>query len=281
MKKKKRGLYELEPLVKRYINQFGSGIHRSALKDIVGDTDAVREYVPGDKRLDSVASLKVGKVMSRVRSPEKSMSIFILLDTSKSQFYGFNNLKIEAGIVAGAYLANLAGSVGDKVGILTFDQIITNLQEPTTKEKDVINILDSLEEAAQSGTNWRLAMERVIGLNLDNSLIVLISDFCFAVEDSFLKLLRQLSSGKNNSLIALVLVDDNEWQMKNLPFEANFLDAESDRQAILLAPSKKTVSFKENLMANLRRGRCEPLLIDINSPNFLMPLIKYFLRNIS
>lgn len=41
-------------------------------KDITGDIDAVRDYVPEDKRLDSVASLKVGRVMSRVCSNEKS-----------------------------------------------------------------------------------------------------------------------------------------------------------------------------------------------------------------
>lgn len=277
---KKKRSYVLEPLVKRYINQFGSGIHRSLLKDVVGDIDAVRDYVPGDKRLDSVASLKVGRVMSRVCSPEKSMSIFILLDTSKSQFYGLN-LKIEAGIAAGAYLAYLAGSVGDKVGILTFDQSINNFCQLTTNEKEVINILYALEETTQSGTNWQLAIEKAVNLNLSNSLIVLISDFCFKIEDSFLKLLRQLSSGKNNSLIALALIDYNEWQLENLPFEARFLDAESDGQTALLSSSKKIISFQKDLMINLRRGHCEPLLIDINSSNFLMPLIKYFLRNIS
>src|SRR3989344_5662596 len=130
MKIKKTRFHKLDPLVRRYINQFGSGIHRSLLKDSIGDIDGVREYVPGDKRLDSVASLRVGRVMSRVYSPEKSMNIFILLDVSKSQFYGSNNLKIEAGIAAGAYLTHLAGNVGDKIGILAFDQSIVNLREP-------------------------------------------------------------------------------------------------------------------------------------------------------
>ncbi len=279
MKNKKNRFYLLEPLVRKFINQFGSGIHRSLLKDVAGEIDTIKEYVSGDKRLDSVASLKAGKVMSRVCSPEKSMNIFILLDVSKSQFYGFNNLKIEAGIFASAYLAHLAGSVGDKVGILTFDQSIINFREPTVNEKEIANILYSLKEPIQSGTNWQLAIKKAISLNLNNTLIVLISDFCFEINDAFLTMLRQLSSGANNSLIALALVDSNEWRLENLPFQANFLDAESDQQAAILSPSKKSISFQKDLEINLRRSHCEPLLININSTNFLMPLVKYFLRN--
>jgi len=279
MKIKKTRFHKLDPLVRRYINQFGSGIHRSLLKDSIGDIDAVREYVPGDKRLDSVASLKAGRVMSRVYSPERSMTIFILLDTSQSQFYGSGNLKIDVGIAAGVYLACLAGSVSDKVGLLTFNQSIDRFCEPTIDEKEIISVLYSLKETVNSGTNWELAIKRALSLKLSNSLIVLISDFCFRIDDDFLGLLGQLSSGVNNSLIALALVDDNEWKLSDLPFQANFLDAESDGRGVLISPKKENISFREDLIKNLRRGRCEPLLININSSNFLMPLVKYFLRN--
>ena len=183
MKTKNRRFYSLEPLIKKLINQFGSGIHRSLLKDIDGSIDAVRDYVPGDKRLDSVSSLKMGRVMSRICSTEKSMTIFILLDASPSQFYGSGNLKIEISVAASAYLAYLAGSVGDKIGILTFDKSVTNLHEPTTDEKKITNILYSLEANAQSGTNWQAAIEKAINLNLNNALIVLISDFCFEIKE--------------------------------------------------------------------------------------------------
>ncbi len=280
MKKKRNRFHLLDPLVKKAINQFGSGIHRSLLKDVVGEIDTVRDYVPGDKRLDSAASLKAGRVMSRACSTEKSMNIFILLDVSKSQFYGSNRLKIEVGIAAGAYLTHLAGNVGDKVGLLTFDQSITNFIELTVNEKEVANILYLLEEPRQYGTDWRSAFERVINLNLNNSLIVLISDFCFEVGNDFVNALRKLSVGSNNCLLALALIDDNEWQLEDLPFEARFLDAESNRSSALIKASKNKIYFGEDLENNLRHGHCEPLFVDINSDRFLMPLIKYFLRNI-
>ena len=58
----------LELLAKFLVKTHNQGIHWGLFPSNTGDIDLVREYVPGDKRLDCRSSLRTGKVMSRTFS---------------------------------------------------------------------------------------------------------------------------------------------------------------------------------------------------------------------
>lgn len=289
MKTKRKNFRSLELAVKNLINNFGSGIHRSYLLNNSGDVDVVREYQPGDKRLDCKSSLRAGKIMSRVFNPEKLISVFIILDVSGSGSYGSARLKIDAGIEAGLYLSFLAAEAGDNIGLMVFSDVIEKLQEPSLNAQNSTLILEDLYETAslgQRGTNLELALRRCAQLALSNCLLVIISDFLFSRHPQLIKLLKQLNVGVNNSSIGLVLTNDQEWFWPKQSFAARVVDAESDLSAIINFSLRKTkdraensfAAWKKETAAFLNKGRCRPIFMDVNCDNCLIPLVKHFLK---
>lgn len=278
---KRRRFRSLELLAKYHIDTFFTGSHLSLLKDKLMDIDTVREYQPGDKKLDSKSSIRTGKIMSRVFNPEKSMNVFILLDYSSSQM-----TKHDAPLVSSLYLAYLADILYDKVGILIFGDEVIAFSEPTDDQTIVVDLLrDTYEKGIHVGsiTNISTALSKVRTLELTNTLFVLISDFCYDISDKDLRVLKQISMGKNNFSISLVLFNEFEWIFKNCGFDFDFCDLETNTH--LEWNSKKNEDHKvtfsnwqKELKSKLRKVRVEPIFLEVNNERFLMPFIRYISR---
>lgn len=291
MKTRRKGFRSLELTVKKLINNFSSGIHRSYLMDNSGDIDVVREYQPGDKRLDCKSSLRAGKIMSRVFNPEKLISVFIILDISSSGFYGLSNIKIDVGIEASLYLSFLATEAGDSIGLITFDDKVEIFHEPSLNAQNVILTLENLYKeilfgGEKRGTNLELALRKCAQLEISNCLLVVISDFLFPHTSQLIRLLKQFNAGTNNCSIGLVLVNEKEWLLQKRNFTAEVVDAESDTATRINFNSGKLedvgrilfAEWKKETAAFLNKSRCQPIFIDINHDNYLMPLVRHFLK---
>jgi len=277
---KRRRFRNLELLAKYHIDTFSTGSHLSLLKDKLMDIDTVREYQPGDKKLDSKSSIKTGKIMSRVFNPEKSMNVFILLDYSSSQM-----TKHDAPLVSSLYIAYLADILYDKVGILIFDDEVISFSEPTDDQTIVVDLLRDIYEkdVLCKATNINVALSKVRTLELTNTLFVLISDFCYDISDKDLRILKQISMGKNNFSISLVLFNEFEWIFKDCGFDFDFCDLETDTH--LEWSSEKNEDHKvtfnnwqRDLKSKLRKVRVEPIFLEVNNERFLMPFIRYISR---
>jgi hypothetical protein len=177
----KKRFRALELIAKRYLDAFSSGIHNTLLKDSLIEVDVVREYQPGDKRLDSKSSLKTGKTMSRVFNPERSLNLFIILDISSSQYS-----KLEAAVVTALYLCYLGDMCNEKVGICIFSDHVASTTDVTDDYSSVVGLIEKSLNELKMGkkTCAEDSMRKVSNLGLTNSMIVFISDFCYPLKDS-------------------------------------------------------------------------------------------------
>lgn len=274
----KKRFRTLEIVAKNWINTFFSGPHLSSYKDSLIDVDTVRDYQPGDKKLDSKSSIKSGRVMSRVFNPERAMTISIILDFSSSQI-----TKFESALTAALYFAFLANNLFDRVGLLAFSDRILSFSEPSDDALSVISNLEKLyKNEIQFGekTNFELALSKVRSLNQKNTLFVLISDFCFDLGGNELKIIRQMAMEENNSFISLVLFNEEEWLTKNFDFDLDFFDIETNEFLRWKSDGNKSIldDWKSNLRLKLRQSLAEPLFLDVNDERFLMPVIRYLSR---
>jgi hypothetical protein len=272
----KKKFRTLDIIIKNLISDFGSGSHVSSLKDSQVDIDLVREYQPGDKKLDSKASLRSSRTMSRVFVPDKMITIFLVLDVSASQFS-----KIETAIMACLYLTHLADMAGDRVGLLSFSDVVKDFVYPNADVSSVLSPLGKIYEGELTGrTNLSKVITKLASIELENSYIFLISDFCYDIDHKELSLLKKVASKANNSLVALATINKNEWLIDKQPFSVDFMDSEVGTMTALNMSEEKNNyhNWQQDLKIKLRQSRVEPLLINVNESNPLMPLVKYFLR---
>jgi hypothetical protein len=278
----KRNFRSVEILVKKLISTFGSGSHISCLKDAIIDIDVVREYQPGDKKLDSKSSLRTSRTMSRTFVPEKSLTVMLLLDVSAS-----NASKFEEAVAVALYLCYLAELSNDAVGLMTFGER-THIVQPSNDVRNVSAALEEiyLDQNLDQVSNLEIALSKLGGMAPSNMITVIISDFLYSFTDRIASACRQIAGGTNNIVIAPVMTNSMEWNFQDLPFQVDFEDAESDLCTNWNLRSDKLRNnqlqsyhkWQTDLKLFLRQARVEPVFVDVNRPNFMMPLVKHFLR---
>jgi len=276
MKKKFRSL---ELVAKRYLDGFSSGIHPTFLKDSLIEVDVVREYQPGDKRLDSKSSLKTGRTMSRVFNPERSLNLFIVLDISSSQY-----TKLEASIITALYLCYLGDMCNERVGLCVFSNQVMNVTDITDDYSSVIGLIEKSFNGLKmnSTTCVEDSIKRVSNLFLTNSLVVFISDFCYPVTDNFLKHIKKIALTPTNAFLNVVVYNPVDWLMLlNQSFTINFKDAETGSTGSYNAKSAKTEfdNWSKDLKSKFLRSSSDVVFLDVKQENFLLPLIKHLMRS--
>lgn len=272
----KKNFRSLEIAAKTLINSFGSGSHISGLKDSIIDVDVVREYQPGDRRLDSRSSMRTSKTMSRVFNPEKSMSVILLMDMSASTYS-----KQEAMTSTALYLSFLAEKAADTVGLIAFNNTTISMVEPTDDIRDVTDLLERTYNKEPIGeTSLKTCLSRAASMGLDNTLFVLLSDFCYDLSDNDVSMVKRLLSGKNNSMLACAFYHSDEWAVSSQSFKVDFIDAESGESASwdFRHASSPLDVWKLDTKLKLRQARSEPIFVQVDCKDFLMPIVRYFLR---
>lgn len=277
---KRRKFRTLEVVAKQFINSYSSGVHLSSLHDSLIDVDTSRQYQPGDKRLDSRSSLRSSQTMSRVFNPEKGLTVSLLMDVSAS-----NQAKAGAATTTALYLAHIADMANDPVSLITFSDRIYEVVEPSYDARHLVDVLERWYEkgAYPSGTLLQPVLRRTAETSPTNSMIVLLSDFCYDISDKTVNYLKNVSAGKGNSVLALIFFDPSDWVFERQPFVVDFLDAETNARvgwdmSHATEHAQAFLKWQEKLRLTLRRGGAEPIFIDISQENFILPLVRYLLR---
>ncbi len=274
MKKRFRAL---EITAKRYLDAFSSGIHNTLLKDSLIEVDVVREYQPGDKRLDSKSSLKTGKTMSRVFNPERSLNLFIILDISSSQY-----TKLEAAVVTALYLCYLGDMCNERVGLSVFSDRVS-ITEVTDDYSTIIGMIEKSLASLEMGhaTSVEESIKRTSNLGLTNALFVFISDFCYPLTNPLLNNIKKMALVPTNSFLNVVLYNPVDWLMDlKAPFRISFKDAETNEVMNLTADSAKNEfdRWSGDLKKKLLHCNSDTVFLDVKQEQFLLPLIKYLMR---
>jgi len=274
----KKNFRSLELIARKHLDNFSSGMHGTLLKDSLIEVDVVREYQPGDKRLDSKSSLKTGKTMSRVFNPERSLNLFIMLDLSSSQY-----TKLESAVITALYLSYLGDICNEKIGLCVFSNYVTSIVELSDDYSSVVGTIEKSLNSLKmdSGTSVDDAMHKVSNLFLTNSLIVLISDFCYPLNDKFLNDIKKISLLPTNNFISIVLHNPDDWMLSvSESFNITLKDAESGRVSNFNLKSAKShfEKWQTELKNKLVRCNSDVVFMDVKEKNFLLPLIKHLMR---
>ena len=197
----------------RESSQFGQGL---VFKDY-------REYVPGDdtRYLDWKVYARTGKFFIKRFEEERNLMLHIIVDASGSMNYGENVTKFEYASMVGLGFAYMAMNNNEKFIFNTF----TEIMHPFRSRKGVnqiLNIVDYLNKLDISGkSNFRESLESYKSYITTKSLIVIISDFLYDVEE----LKESLGRYRKSQLFIIQILDPGERKL-NLHGDLLLEDAE-------------------------------------------------------
>jgi uncharacterized protein (DUF58 family) len=174
---------------KQRVKSILGGKHASKLRGRGLDFEEVRNYVPGDdiRNIDWKVTARTRTTHSRVFSEEKEKPALIVVDQSKSMFFGS---KLKTKSVVAAELAALAAfrilKEGDRVGGVVFADNGIDIIYPKRDRRNILRLLDKivlrnreLEESSPVRFEEYLkeTIARIKNIVSHDFTIVIISDF--------------------------------------------------------------------------------------------------------
>src|SRR5438045_7298162 len=129
-------LHGLELRARRIVEGYVAGLHRSPYRGFSNEFAEHREYAPGDdlRYVDWKVYGKSDRFYLKQFEEETNLLCYLLLDTSESMQYQSPHAalsKLEYAQAAAAALAYLVLHQRDAVGLVTFDQEITQFVRPS------------------------------------------------------------------------------------------------------------------------------------------------------
>lgn len=261
------------------INSILGGRHASRLRGRGLDFEEVRNYVKGDdiRHIDWKVTARTRETHTRVFTEEKERPVLIIVDQSKSMFFG-SQRRMKS--VVAAELAALAAfkilKSGDRVGGVVFaDQGIDYIL-PKRDRKNILRFLERIvtrnrELRDSNPVEFEEALEKVIkrinNIVTHNFLVVIISDF----RRYSPKTIKSISMiAQHNDVILAKVMDPME---RDIP-DTRFIAGDGEKQitvegksAALRAQFK--IGFEQDIISfetEMRKHRIPVLTLDTIDP---------------
>ena len=230
-----------------------AGLHRSPYHGYSVEFSEYREYSPGDdlKFFDWRLFARTDRYYLKRFEEETSMRCHLLVDLSRSMaFQSIGYAKVEYARTLAATLAHFLTSQRDAIGLITFDEAISDYLPARHRPGHLHRIMLSLERAPTgAATNVVASLERVAQVVRKRGLIVLISDLLLPVDWLHEPLACLRSQG--HEVIILRVLDPAERDF-NFTRPALFQDMETDREIYIdpaVARSQYERLFREHSKA--------------------------------
>ena len=245
-------LKNLELRAKVVVEGFLTGLHRSPYHGFSVEFSEYRQYTPGDdpRYLDWRLYARSDRYYIKRFEDETNLRCWLLVDLSRSMSFGTEAYdKAEYAKTAAATLAYYLTQQRDAVGLLTFDETLTEFLPARYRPGHLHRLMLGLERSVGGkSTNLETPLERIAAAVSKRGLIVLISDLLTPVE-SLEKNLGYLRSRGHEVLLIRVL-DPAELTF-SFPDPAMFRDVESGRQ-LYIDPETARENYLEQFHAHLR-----------------------------
>jgi uncharacterized protein (DUF58 family) len=173
-------LGSLELKARTIVEGFLSGLHRSPFKGFSVEFAEYRQYLPGDDlaTLDWKVYARTDRHFIKKYEEETNLECRILLDVSASMGYGSGEVtKLQYASWLAAALAFLMNRQRDAVGLIAFDDKITQMLAPRARAGHLTSVLVTLERLALGHrTDISRPLRDVAEAIRKRGLVVLISD---------------------------------------------------------------------------------------------------------
>ena len=159
-----------------------SGEYHSAFKGRGMSFSEVRNYQYGDdvRNIDWNVTARTNEPFVKVFEEEREMTVMLLVDVSRSSFFGtVNQFKQEIITEISAVLAFSAIQNNDKVGVLFFSDKVEKFIPPKKGKSHILRIIRDLIdlEPVSKGTNIGVALEYFNNVVKKRSTCFILSDF--------------------------------------------------------------------------------------------------------
>jgi uncharacterized protein (DUF58 family) len=213
------------------VQGFIKGIHRSPYHGFSVEFSEYREYSPGDdpRYLDWRLYARSDRYYVKRFEDETNLRCYLVLDTSRSMGYRSGPYsKSEYARTAAATIAYFLSTQRDAVGLLTFEDRITQYLPPRHRPGHLRRLMGALEREPQgAATNLVEPLEQIAATVRKRGLIVLISDL-LAPTGPLRTRLGYLRS-RGHDVVVLRVLDPAEVQF-GFTAPAMFHDVESGRE---------------------------------------------------
>ena len=250
----------LDLKAKFIVEGFISGLHDSPYYGFSSEFSEHRKYTVGDdlKHIDWNVYARTDKHYIKRFEAETNLDCHILLDVSESMAYSYGGVisKLEYAIYMAAALGYLMVHQQDSVGLITFDEEVTNIVPAKSKRSHLVSILGVLASGLRHRPS-RLApcLHRAADVLRKRGLVILFSDLIPAEDEDQDQVVEALQHIKyrGHDLICFQLLDHAEV---TFPFEGptQFVDVESLR-ALKADPEALAASYRRELRQFIERYR--------------------------
>lgn len=279
---------KIEIKTKGLSNQVFSGAYHSAFKGRGMSFSEVRNYNYGDdvRNIDWNVTARYGEPFIKVFEEERELTLMLLIDISKSSFFGTQDqFKNEVITEIAAVLAFSAIQNNDKVGVVFFSNKVEKYIPPKKGKTHILRIIRELIEIKPSaeGTDIAAALKFFNNTIKRSSIAFLISDF---IDEA-----HKYSDGiglakRKHDVIGLHLYDQAEKEMQNIGL-VNFVDSETGKDLWVDTTNKATrekysqafnKKLEEAKNTFLKKGA--DFMSISTSENYILALKKLFKRRL-
>lgn len=207
---------KIEIKTKGLSNQVFTGSYHSAFKGRGMSFSEVRNYTYGDdvRSIDWNVTARFDAPYVKVFEEERELSVMLLVDISKSSYFGTQNqLKNEVIAEIAAVLAFSAIQNNDKVGVIFFSDQVEKYIPPKKGKKHVLLIIRELVniKASERGTDLTKALEYFNKLVKRRSIAFILSDFITQPYTDALRIVK-----KRHDVIGLHLYDKRDKELPDI-----------------------------------------------------------------
>ncbi|MBI4497934.1 MAG: DUF58 domain-containing protein [Chloroflexi bacterium] len=276
-----RKVRRIEIRVRRLVNTVFLGEYHSVFRGQGIEFSEVREYAAGDdaRLIDWNVTARMGYPYIKKYVEERELNVVLAVDISGSNAFGSERPKLEVAAEVCALLAFSAIRNNDKVGLLTFSDIIERFVPPRTGREHALRVVRELLLAAPQGrgTDIGAALGYLGHLLKRRSLILLVSDFLASGYETALRVLA-----RRHDIVALTITDPRELTMPAVGL-VELEDGETGQRVVLDTASpavqaayarrvREALDARDRLFQSTQVDR-----VDIRTnQSYVEPLIAFF-----
>ena len=273
---------QVEIRTRGLVNDLFGGEYHSVFKGRGMAFSEVREYQPGDdiRLIDWNVTARNGAPFIKVFEEERELTVYLLVDISKSGEFGSQNqLKQEFGAEIASVLGFSAIKNNDKVGLILFSNDVDKYVVPKKGKSHVLRVIRELLYTApkNKGTSLKNALDYLLKVAKRKSVVFLISDF---IDDKYWSSLK--IANRKHDLIGIRLFDPAEKLFPDLGV-LKVKDPESGSSFWIDTSSKREMEKLESKIQSdfdAFQNKAKKIGFDIISvatdQDFVEPLISLF-----
>jgi len=216
----------IQIVANRTVNDLLAGQYKSVFRGRGMEFDEVREYQPGDdvRTIDWNVTARTGTPFIKRFCEERELTILFAVDASASGAFGSGERsKLEMMVEVAAMMMFSALKNNDKVGLVTFCDVVLNYYPPRKGKGHVLHLIRELIsiEAVARPTNLAAALEFLSRVQNRRAVVFLLSDFQAPETRQSLALCNS-----RHDLIAVSVTDPREQVLPDVGF-ISLVDAET------------------------------------------------------